>query len=47
MDDLKVESLVWSGWSSILNITTMAGNILNILDHSAIITEKEMENAQK
>lgn len=47
MDNLKVESLAQSGWTSILNVMTAIGKILNILYHIAIITKKEMELARK
>ena len=42
-DDLKVESLACSGWSTILIVKTMSGKVLNIMEHSVIITKKEME----
>ena len=46
-EDLKVESLARSGWDKILHVTTATGKVLNILEHSAVITEKEMENARR
>ena len=39
-EDLKVESLARSGWDAILHITTAKGKVLNILEHSVVITEK-------
>lgn len=46
-EDLRVETLARSGWEKILNVKTATGNVLNILEHSAVIIEKEMEKAQK
>lgn len=45
-DDLKVESLARLGWTTILNVKTANGKVSNILDSSAIITEKDIENAR-
>jgi hypothetical protein len=47
VDDLRVETLARSGWDIILNVKTEKGKTLSILEHSAIITEKEMENSRR
>ena len=45
-DNLKVESLARSGWTKVLNVTTVMGKVFNILDHSVNITETEMDVAR-
>ena len=45
-DNLKVESLARSGWTKVLNVTTVMGKVFNILDHSVNITETEMDAAR-
>ena len=46
-ENLKVDSIARSGWESILTVEIVNGKTLNILDHSAIIAEKEVEIARK
>ena len=46
-EDLRVETLARSGWETILNVKTATGKVLNILEHNAVITKKEMEKARK
>ena len=42
--DLKVESLARSGWHAILHVKTAKGKVLNIIEHSTVITEKEIKS---